>query len=78
MVPNASLRAALNPKKLPPSSLEAQQQDASMRDTLDEARVAREDASKKMGLRVKKLGKNKNRKDFKDPRERKTMVGDEL
>ena len=78
MAPNPALRAALNPKKLPPASLEMQQQTDHDDQVLDDSRLSRDDASRKMGLRVKKLGKNKNRKDFRDPRERKTVVGDEL
>ncbi len=78
MAPNPALRAALNPKKLPPASMITNEDQIEANELMDSARQERDDNSRKLGLRVKKLGKNKNRKDFRDPRERKTIVGDEL
>lgn len=78
MAPNPTLRAALNPKKLPPASMANNEDQIQANELIDSARQERDETSKKLGLRVKKLGKNKNRKDFRDPRERRTVVGDEL
>lgn len=74
VVPNPALKSGLNPKKLPPSSLD-NKEDAAL---FDEARTERDDTARKLGLRVKKLGKARNRKDFRDPLERRTVVGDDL